>query len=30
MFNISGGAAFEIISIQAYLGQLQGGARSSG
>ena len=30
MFNISGGAAFEKISIQAFLCQLQGGARSSG
>ena len=30
MFNISEGAAFEKNSIQAYLGQLQGGARSSG
>ena len=30
MFNISEGAAFEKISSQAYLGQLQGGARSSG
>ena len=30
MFNISGGAAFEKISIQAFLCQLQGGAHSSG
>ena len=30
MFNISGGAAFEKNSIQAFLCQLQGGARSSG
>ena len=30
MFNISGGAAFEKISIQAFLCQLEGRARSSG
>ena len=30
MINISGGAAFEKISIQAFLCQLQGGARSNG
>ena len=30
MFNISGGAAFEKISIQAFFGQLQDRARSSG
>ena len=30
MFNILGGAAFEKNSIQAFLCQLQGGARSSG
>ena len=30
MFNISGGAAFEKISFQAFLCQPQGGARSNG